>query len=343
MTFARPELLGLSVVAALLLALAIIAGWWRLRRLERLLGDTASWRLLPAGALRFPVARLGAAVAAAGALGLAAAEPRGRTEDPPPAATPLDLAVAVDVSLSMGASDAAPSRILRAREVVAELADAFPGARLVLVVFADWPYTLVPPTDDPGVVRWFAESLQADLVVDRDQGTALAAAIEHASEALAARPRGPDQGARRVVLVVTDGGAHDDSDAVLEAARTAADDGVEIWTAGLGTTRGIELETETGPVLDATGAPVLTQLDERLLVDVAAAGGGAYEDVGGERGLRSLIARLQDVNASVASDGREPPDATLLLALLALALILGEGALDGRRSVRHAARTGEAW
>jgi len=340
MTLARPELLGLSVVAALLLALAIVAGWWRLRRLERLLGDAASGRLLPTGALRFPVARLVTAVAAAVALGLAAAEPERPAPEPPPAATPLDLAVAVDVSLSMDAADASPSRILRAQEVVAGLADAFPGARLVLVVFADWPYTLVPPTDDPGVVRWFAESLQADLVVDRDQGTALAAAIEHASEALVARPR---EGARRVVLLVSDGGAHEEPDVVLEAARAASANGLEVWTAGLGTTRGIELETETGPVLDATGASVLTQLDERLLVDVAAAGRGVYEDVGGERGLRSLIAQLQEANASVASTEREPTDVTLVLALLALALILGEGALDGRRSVRHAARTGETW
>jgi Ca-activated chloride channel family protein len=286
---------------------------------------------------------LSAAVAAVVALGLAAAGPEQPAEEPPPAAPPLDLAVAVDVSLSMGASDAVPSRILRARRVVAELADAFPAARLVLVVFADWPYTLVPPTDDPGVIRWFAESLQADLVVDRDQGTALAAAIEHASEALAARPRSPGQGARRVVLLVSDGDAHDESDTVLEAARAAADDGMEVWTAGLGTTRGIELETETGPVLDATGAPVLTRLDQQLLVDIAAAGGGAYEDVGGERGLRSLIAQLQAADASVASTAREPLDVTLLLCLLGLALILGEGALDGRRSVRHAARTGEAW
>jgi Ca-activated chloride channel family protein len=342
-TLVRPELLGLSLVAALLLALAIVAGWWRLRRLERLLGGAASWRLLPAGALRFPVARLLTAVAAAVALGIAAAEPERPAEEPPPPTAPLDLAIAVDASLSMGAADALPSRILRAQEVVVELADAFPGARLVLVVFADWPYTLVPPTDDPGVVRWFAESLQADLVVDRDQGTALAAAIEHASEALAARPRSPDEDARRVVLLVSDGGAHDESDTVLAAARAAADDGIEVWTAGLGTTRGIELETETGPVLDATGAPVITQLDERLLVDVAAAGGGSYEDVGGERGLRSLIAGLQEANPAVAPNRREAPDAALLLALLALALVLGEGALDGRRRVRHAARTGEAW
>jgi Ca-activated chloride channel family protein len=339
-TLARPDLLALAGVAAILLSLAIAAQWWRLERLQRLLGETAAERLLPGGAGRFPAARLGAAVLAAAALGLAAAEPRGEAPEPLPPAAPLDLAVAVDVSLSMGAADAGQSRILRAQEVVAALADAFPEARLVLVVFADWPYTLVPPTDDPDVVRWFAGALQADLVVGRDQGTTLAAAIDHAREALASRPR---EGARRVVLLVSDGGAHDESDTVVEAARAAASEGVEVWTAGLGTTRGVELETATGPVLDPSGAPVLARLDERLLADVAQEGGGAYEDVSGERGLRVLVERLQEAEAALPADGREPPDATLLLAMLGLGLILLEGALDGRRGVRRAARTGDAW
>ena len=169
----------------------------------------------------------------------------------------------------------------------------------------------------------------------------LFAAIPEAElEALATRPRG---GARRVVLLVSDGGAHDESDAVVEAARAAAGEGIEVWTAGLGTTRGVELETATGPVLDPSGAPVLTRLEDRLLADIARAGGGAFEDVSGERGLRSLVERLQEGEPALPTDSREPPDATLLLALLGLALILVEGALDGRRGVRRTARTGEAW
>ena len=340
MTLARPDLLGPAGLAALLIALAVTAQWWRLLRLGRMLGANAAARLLPGGAGRFPAGRLAAAVGAAAALGLAAAEPRGTPREAPPPAAPLDLAVAVDVSLSMGAADAGQSRILRAQEVVSALAEELTAARLVLVVFADWPYTLVPPTDDPAVVQWFASAMRADLLADRDQGTALTSAIDHARAALSVRPR---EGARRVVLLVSDGGAHDESDAVMEAARGAAREGVAIWTAGLGTTRGIELETATGPVLDPAGAPVLTRLDDRLLADVAQAGGGGYEDVSDERGLRSLVARLQEADAALPADGREPPDATFLLAALALALILMEGALDGRRGVRHAARTGEAW
>jgi hypothetical protein len=88
---------------------------------------------------------------------------------------------------------------------------------------------------------------------------------------------------------------------------------------------------------------VLTRLDDRLLAEIAAAGGGAYEDIGDDRGVRSLIARLGDADTEIASERREAPDATLLLGLAALVLIFAEGALDGRRAIRHQARTGEAW
>jgi Ca-activated chloride channel family protein len=340
MTLARPALVPLALAAAALLALAVVLHWRRRRRLARFLGGTALSRLLPEGALGFPVARLVCLSIAAAALGIAAAEPRPEEAAPPPPAAPLDLSIAVDVSLSMGALDGGPSRIARAQEVVAELADALPTARIVLVVFADWPYTLVPATDDAALVRYFAQSLRADLMVDRDQGTALAAAIEQAREALEARPRA---GARRVVLLVSDGGAHDDAGVVIEAARAAARGGVEVWTAGVGSVRGAELETETGPVLDLSGAPVLTRLEESLLVDVAAAGGGAYVHVGDERGLSSLVARLRTAQVGSSVGRRGPPDPTLLLALLALVMLIGESILDGARSVRHAARTGEAW
>jgi len=339
-TLVRPELLALAPIAAALLALAVAAQWWRLRRLQRLLGEPALARLLPAGALRFPLARLGCLVVTAAALTLAAAEPRREVAEPPPPAAPLDLAIAVDVSLSMGTADAEPSRVARARQVVSQLSEALPRARILLVVFADWPYTLVPPTDDPEVVRYFADALRADLVGDRDQGTALSAAIAHAGAALATRPRA---GARRVVLLVSDGGAHDDPESVVASARAAAQGGVEVWTAGLGSARGSALETGTGPVLDASGAPVLTRLEETLLADVAAAGGGAYTEVSDDRGLRSLLARLQDARPLAPAERRERPDVVVLLALLALTAMLWEGALDGARNARHAARTGEAW
>ncbi|MEQ1856339.1 MAG: VWA domain-containing protein [Longimicrobiales bacterium] len=332
MTLARPEWLPLLPLALVAVLGALVIQWKRRRRLGRALPTTALARLLPVGVDRFPTVRAACLVVATAAVSLAATGVVQRAPEQPPPPTPLDLAIAVDVSASMGARDTEPSRIGRAQEVVSDLAASLPGARIVLVVFADWPYTLVPPTDDARVVTYFADALQADLVLDRDQGTALAAVLRHAGEALAARPR---EGARRAILVLSDGGAHDDAADVLAAAAEAAAGGTEVWTAGLGNERGAELETATGPLLDAAGAPVVTRLEDELLIRVAAAGGGRYERVVDDRGVRSLASGLERAADAAPPEHTAVVDVTLLLILLALPLILLEGALDSGRGLPH--------
>jgi Ca-activated chloride channel family protein len=331
-TLAHPELLPLLPLVLALVAGALVLQWRRNARLGRAFTPAALRRLFPVDTGRFPATRLACVVVAASAIVLAAVGVMPRSPEPPAAPAPLDLAIAVDVSASMGARDAEPSRVERARQVVARVAEALPGTRIVLVVFADWPYTLVPPTDDARVVTYFAEALQADLVLDRDQGTSLAAVLAHAHAALDSRPRA---GARRAVLVVSDGGAHDDEAAVVEAAREVAAAGIEVWTAGLGSERGAPMETETGPVLDASGAPVSVRLEESLLRRVADMAHGRYERVGDDRGLRALVGGLQGSAAAQAPTRSEPLDATLLLTLLALPLMLLEGALDSGRGRRR--------
>jgi len=329
-TFARPELLPLLPAALALVALAVYLQWRRRARLQRAFSTMALGRLLPVDVRRFPVARLACLLVAAGAVALAALGPMPRTPAPPPPPAPLDLAIAVDVSASMAARDEAPSRIERARRVVAQVAEGLPGARIVLVVFADWPYTLVPPTDDPRVVEYFADALAADLVVERDQGTSLSAALAHARQALDTRVR---PNARRAILVVSDGGAHDGENTVMAEARATAAAGFEVWTAGLGSERGATLESELGPVLDAAGAPVMVRLDEGLLSRVAAAGGGRYEHAGDDGGVRTLVDGLRGPDGAATAAGGTATDATFLLALLALPLILLEGAWDGGRTL----------
>jgi Ca-activated chloride channel family protein len=333
-TLTRPELLPLLPLALALLALAVAVQLRRRRRLARHFSAEALGRLFPERALRFPAWRLVCLALSTTGLVLAATGVAPRPAEPLPAPVPLDLAIAVDVSASMGARDGAPTRIARARAVVAGLAAELGGARTVLVIFASWPYTLVPPSDDPAVVRYFADALAVDVVLERDQGTSLAAALAHARAALASRPR---PGARRAILVLSDGGAHDAVADILAEAAAAAADGVEVWTAGLGSARGAELVSISGPVLDATGVPVVASLDEDLLRRVAAAGGGRYEHVGDERGQRAIVAGLQE---SAGSTATRPVslDATVLLALFALPLLLLEGALDGGRASHPRAR-----
>lgn len=340
MTFVHPELLLWGPAAAFALSFALLVQWRRLSRLGRSYDGPAVGRLVSRPLQGFPTQRMVCLVVACLTLGTAAASPRPTVPEPPEPPPPLDIAVAVDVSLSMSATDVEPSRIERARVVVEALTEALPSARIVLILFADWPYTLVPPTDDPAIVRYFAHSLSADLVLDRDQGTSLSATLAHAREALDARPRA---GARRAILVLSDGEGHEDVGTVLEAARSASSDEVPIWTAGIGTPGGAQLDAETGPFLDQGGSPVIARLDEGLLREIATAGRGEYRDVSDDRGLRDLLADLGTLDTPAEGGEGTPLDASFWLTLLALPLLLWEGGLDaGRVGLRPTPRGAEA-
>ncbi len=328
MTLQRPELLLLGPAAALLLTLAITAQWRRRARLGRAYGRLAQLRLLPRALQPFPALRTLCLIGASFSLAVAAAGPRPAQPEPPPPPQPLDLAVAVDVSRSMGTPDVAGPRVERAREVVDQIAEALPSARIVLILFADWPYTLVPPTDDPAVVRYFAHSLSADLVLDRDQGTSLTAVLAHASTSLQQRAR-PQ--ARRAVLVLSDGGAHDPLNQILESASALAGEGTSVWTAGLGTPDGEAVPSPSGPLLDPTGRAVLSRLEEDVLRELASAGGGEYHDVSNDRGLGALLAAFGSAADDADGGGPAPLDAAFWLTLAALPALLLEGTIDAGR------------
>jgi Ca-activated chloride channel family protein len=233
----------------------------------------------------------------------------------------------------MGAEDVDGSRIERAREVVEILSDGLPSARIVLILFADWPYTLVPPTDDPAVVRYFAHSLSADLVLDRDQGTSFTTALAHAQASLELRPRAE---ARRAVLVLSDGGAHEEVGDVIDAAATLSGEDVPVWTAGLGTPEGSAVPTATGPLVDPSGRPVIARLENDMLREIARAGGGEYHNVSEDRGVEALLEGLGAVGADEQGGSDVPPDATFWLALATIPLILLEGAADAGRFLSRA-------
>jgi Ca-activated chloride channel family protein len=325
MTFARPGLLPWVLPLLALLAVTVFGQWRRRRALgEAFGGPAAARRLTSRDLFRFPVGRLACLAAAGLAIGLAAAGVAlgsGITFD---SSRPVDLVVAIDVSVSMRADDVEPSRIERAKEVVSRLSETMPRERIGLVVFADWPYTLVPLTDDHGVHEFFIESLSVDLLGNRDQGTSLVAAVTHARELLEAQPR---VDAERVILLLSDGESQEDEQSVVDSVALVAADGIRIWAAGLGTEAGAELirpGSQGAPLLDDDGIPVITGLNESLLRRISDVGRGEFVDVSGESGLRNLLGRLRRAQ----DEGDGPMSLMFWLTLLALSLVLWEGVMD---------------
>jgi hypothetical protein len=328
--FERPELLALAPLAAILFALTVGAHWRRLRRLATAYELTALHRLLPTSSGRFPTQRFLCLVGAGTLLGLAAAGPVLWDPEPSEPAPPLDVTIAVDLSLSMNATGETGSPSERAREAINRLTEELPSVRFSLVVFAGWPYVLVPPTDDPDVIRYFVDSLQPEVVQEGDRGNSLGSTLELAGSALETRP---SEGGRQAILVISDGDVFEDRDVLVRAAADAAARGFEVWMAGLGSEEGSPISIAGEPVLDAVGRAVRTSQNVGLLSAMAEAGQGRYADITEDEGLDSLVDDLRDLSGDSREGPAEPFDTTALFALLAIPLLLWEGVVDGRRGV----------
>lgn len=82
-----------------------------------------------------------------------------------------------------------------------------------------------------------------------------------------------------VVVLFTDGENNQEPDPAM-AAEIAADLGVRVYTVGIGTTAGANIEVE--------GMTVHTALDEQILQFIAGETGGAYYNAGNEEDLRRI-------------------------------------------------------
>jgi Ca-activated chloride channel family protein len=194
----------------------------------------------------------------------------------------------------------------------------------------------VPPTDDPGIIRYFTPSLQPEVVQEGDRGTTLSATLALARRTLESRPT-PD--ARRAILVLSDGDVHEAEELLAGAASEAADAGFAVWVAGVGTQDGASIVLDGQPLQDVGGRPVVVGRNAELLRAVAAAGNGRYDDISDDAGLASLVAALRDLAGETDAGPGEPFDTTALLALLAIPLLLWESRLDAGTGSRRDAET----
>jgi Ca-activated chloride channel family protein len=279
MTFGRPELLPLVLLLPLLAVLAIWIYARRRRRVADALGDAALVERLGAGDLRrFPWARLVLVTGAAASLGIAAADPRWGMRVAEEISRSLDMVVAVDVSKSMYATDLQPSRLEAERLLLRRLLRDLPGDRIGLVVFAGRAYVLSPLTVDHGALNLYVDALDPGVV--SQGGSSVAAAITQATDLV----RGNDEsGGRRVIVLLTDGEAHEDRSDIEAAADRAGRAQVAIFAVGVGTPRGAPIPDRdpvtnqvAGYKQDENGEVVISRMDPDLLGSIAERTGGAF-------------------------------------------------------------------
>ena len=321
-------LVGLAVAAVAVFGLARHAV--RRRRLARYLGgERAARRLSGADLYRLRLERILLLAFAALAAAAAGSDPQWST-DPTPPPTPRRIVLAIDVSASMQALDTSPTRLARGLEVARELIARFEGDEIGLLLFAGTPYPIAPPTSDHEALDYFLTALGPAMASAHDPGSLLAVGIREGA-ALAGTP--DEARTERFVVLIGDGETPEPEGVLLAAAAASLAGGTRVHAIGVGTAGGGEMVMPQatyqfgGPVVDETGAPVISRMNGPLLESVAAAGGGSYARADDAGALEALYSSF-DLEAVAPLWARHDP--AVFFVLLALAGLLIESLLDAR-------------
>lgn len=247
----------LAIAPALAIVVGVLAWWARRQRLRaaaawsQALGERAA-----AHGRRSPLL-LGVAALL---MGIALAGPRWGIAARSAESRALNVVFVMDVSKSMLARDAEPSRLERSVRVARRLVQDLSGDRLALVAFAARPYLLSPLTLDQSALALQLDAL--DPTIASEGGSALGAALGMAGEVLEQAREGGD----RAVVVFTDGEAFDGEDAVTAAARQLSGDRVSIITVPVGGVTGARIPEDDGSWhTDALGQEVITVRRDDML------------------------------------------------------------------------------
>ena len=187
----------------------------------------------------------------------------------------VDIVFAVDVSKSMLAEDIAPNRIEKAKRLVSEIINQLASDRIGIIAYAGQAYPQLPITTDYSAAKMFLQGMNTDMLTS--QGTAIDQAIE-----LATTYYDDAEQTNRVLFIISDGEDHSEG-STLDAVEDAVDEGITIYTIGVGKEKGAPIPIKRNGILeslkkDNQGETVITKLNKEVLIDIASEGNGQYID-----------------------------------------------------------------
>lgn len=336
--FAQPGA-SLWLLLAVAAMVAVVLGLLRRRRLLRLVANDALLaRLAPSLDLSRAWLRALLVAAALALLVVARMDPRWGMEVEQVQRRGMDTIFVIDVSRSMLAGDATPSRLERAKQFALDASEALEGDRVGLVDFAGAAAIRTPLTLNYAAFRQAVQNLEPKAA--SRGGTMLGAAIRMAANSFPAGDKGS-----RAIIVLTDG--EDMGSDPAAAAKSAFDEqGVRVFTVGIGDTRDGARIPVTGPdgqqrFLVHDGQEVWSRMNPDALREVAESGGGSFVGAGTAQVdmaamYRDALGSLDRIDQESSLVKRQTPRFQWF-AGAALVLLLVESVVTDRRERRATA------
>ncbi|MCU7905085.1 MAG: VWA domain-containing protein [Candidatus Thiodiazotropha sp. (ex Epidulcina cf. delphinae)] len=204
-----------------------------------------------------------------------------------------DLMLAVDASHSMNALDFTlnneqVSRMQVVKGVVAKFIEGRQGDRIGLVIFGSRAYVLSPLTYDREAVNNLLSEVIPRIAGD---GTAIGDALGLGVKKLRERPQGS-----RVLLLIADGENTAGTIPPLKAAQLAAQEGIRIYSIGVGS------DKKQVPILE--NGRIITRSDlgfnEQAMREIAEAADGAYFRATDTAALEKIYRHIDELEKTEA-------------------------------------------
>ena len=316
--FANPEMLYLLALVPAAIIGYILAVVSRRRALARF-GNAATVKSLMSGVslmrnhLKFAIFAVAFALVV-----FAAARPQFGSKLREEKSEGVEMMIAVDVSNSMLAEDFEPSRLERTKYAIDRLFESLNQERVGVIVFAGEAKVQLPITSDYRMAQAFTKRISPNLV--SEQGTSIGKALSMALMSFAG-----DNNRSRAVILITDGETHDQN--ALDVAKQAAEQGVRIFTIGIGTPEGAPIRIDGDFIRDEKGEMVVSKLNETMLEEIASITDGAYVRASKQSiGLEEIVKEINNLEKSEMTALRfeEYNEQFHYLLWIALALLLVE-------------------
>ncbi len=187
-----------------------------------------------------------------------------------------DIAVVLDVSRSMLATDATPNRLQRAKQGIFNILRQVSESSLALIAFAGEASMQCALTSNKEYFRMSLRNAGPHLA--SRGGTNIYGAIKAGVEALR------QSAETKILILITDGEDHESNP--MAAAELAKEEKVIVVTVGFGSEDGSQIVIEDPQtkikqaIVDSEGNPVVSRLDSDLLRKIAETTKGAYIPAG---------------------------------------------------------------
>ncbi len=186
-----------------------------------------------------------------------------------------DIMVAVDLSQSMNASDVPPTRLAKVKFELSKIIEEFSSDRIGLIIFSSEAFMQCPLTYDQAALNLFIESLHSGLVPNT--GTDFGPALAMALDKLQNKDEAKVDNKAKIILLISDG--EDFGEETSQSVKKIKNEGIKLFTLGVGTQKGSRIETRNGYLTDKNGQEVITKLESKSLKKLAAKTGGKYFEI----------------------------------------------------------------